>query len=299
VEAAVKNRSIRLPKGAGDVKVSRDGLYAAYRLYDDLYIVVSGSGKTIKVPDENGGELTFFRWLPDRDMLVYSKKEPGGKEGRVCICTYDINSELLRSYPVIKGLPEGAEITGIELSPLTNVVYVGIKVSDDRLNIYKFDIMDNLHFVMTTGTGTVYRTNMYSDYLVYQADDGGIMLRNGNSGNIAGIPVEDANLLLAVDDKDYIYAAACEGGNITRIYRGKAGQEVEDWACIELDKPCGTADVLISPDGLIYTVDVGESKVVNIENGTATGYEGELLELTRDYAVSVKNGRLVMTVLIK
>jgi hypothetical protein len=220
---AVKNRSINLPKGARDIKVSYDGMYVAYRLSNDLIISMADSKKAVKVPDAQEGELTFFRWLPDRDMLVYATKEPGGEKGQVCISTYDINSNLARSYPIIIGLPEDSEIIDIELSPLTNVVYVMIRINDEKAKVYKFDIMDNLDYIMTTGVRTIIKTNMYSDNLIYQAEDGKIKVRNGSTGNTTEIPIEEANQLLAVDNKDYIYAAVCDDeGNITSFYKGKA-----------------------------------------------------------------------------
>lgn len=296
----VKNRSITLPKGARDITVSHDGVYAAYRVENDLFVLKTDSNKAVKVPIPHGSETTFIRWLPDRDMLVFAEKEPGGGKGHVCISTYDINSELVRSYPVITGLPEGSEITGIELSPLTNVVYAIIRVNDDTVKVYKFDIMDNLHYVMTTDPGTILKANMYADNLIYQEEVGKIKIRNGGTGNTAEIPVKEANQLLGVDDMDFIYAAACgDDGSISRIYRGKAGQTQEEWVAINLEKPYAKSDILISPDGLIYNFNVEENYIRNIESGAVTGFDGELLAVTPDYAVSLKNRKLYLTVLIK
>jgi hypothetical protein len=118
-----KNRSYVLPRGAIVVSVSFDGLYAAYKKENNVVIVDVDKKKIIKELDTAGGSITYCRWLPDRDMLIYAVKEPDGERGQVRIATYDIGPGLERSYPDIENLPEGSEVINIELSPLTNVVY--------------------------------------------------------------------------------------------------------------------------------------------------------------------------------
>ncbi|MGE5614103.1 MAG: hypothetical protein ACM3XR_06815, partial [Bacillota bacterium] len=134
--ASVKNRSYVLPEGAAGVSVSFDGLYAAYKKGDNVVIVDIDKKKSIRELDPAGGSITYYRWLPDREMLIYAVREPGGKKGCVRIATYDIGPELERSYPDIVNLPEGSEVVNIELSPLTNVVYPMIKTSKTRARIY-------------------------------------------------------------------------------------------------------------------------------------------------------------------
>jgi hypothetical protein len=298
--AAVKSHSLKLPDGAAGVTVSFDGFYAAYRIGKNLVIADMDTRKTIKTLDPAGGEFTCFKWLPDREMLIYSIKEPEGKSGQVRISTFDIGPELDRSYPVIKSLPANSEVMQIVLSPLTNIVYPMIKVGKTSAKIYKFDIMDNIKFIMSTSTSTDIFETMYSDSLVYQSPEGGIRIRSGKSGGTSRLPVKGATRLLATDDNDFIYAAASDkNGSITAIYSGKAGQKAAEWETLSLDKPVEAENIFVTAAGVIYYTDVGTKTIHALEGTGVTEYQGDLLTVLDDYAVTVDGNKLLLKILKK
>ncbi len=306
--ARVKDRSFSLSKGAENVSVSFDGLYAVYKLDKKLEIVDLDRKKVIKRLEPAGGEFSFYRWLPDREMLIYSIKEPEGKSGRVRISTYDIVPELDRSYPDIKNLPEGSEVIGIELSPLTNIVYPKIKTSDTRARIYRFDIMDELTLIFKTDLTTIIKETMYTDNLVYQEEGKRISIRNGKNGKTAYVPVKEANLLLAVDDKDFIYAGVTdESGKITAIYYGKPEMKADEWKMVtpgKAGKAAAAEDICITAGGAVYTADRDANTVTCIKSpdgseGMEIKFEGRLLAVLDDYAVSVDGSKLIMKAIEK
>jgi hypothetical protein len=301
----VKSRSFSLPKGAQNISVSFDGLYAAYRLGDKLEIADLDTKKTIKRLEAGEGEFSFYRWLPDREMLIYSIREPEGKSGRVRISTYDIVPELDRSYPDIKNLPEGSEVIGIELSPLTNIVYPKIQTSDTRARIYRFDIMDELSLIFKTDLTTVIKETMYTDNLIYQPEGERIVIRDGKSGKTAYVPVKEAKLLLAVDDDDFIYAGVPdESGKITDIWYGKKGQKADEWKQLKLAKAAAKEDIYITAGGAVYTADRTGSTVTchkspdGIE-GSEIKFEGKLLTVLDNYVASADGDKLIMRVIKK
>ena len=147
-----------------------------------MEIVDLDNKKVVKKLYRSGGSFSYFRWLPDRDMLIYTIKEPDGKSGCVRISTYDIVPELDRSYPDIINLPADSTVIDLQLSPLTNIVYPMIQTSDSRVRIYQFDIMDDLELIMKADLGMIIRETMYEDNLVYQPVDGKITVRNGRTG---------------------------------------------------------------------------------------------------------------------
>ncbi|NLK87210.1 MAG: hypothetical protein GX279_06945 [Clostridiaceae bacterium] len=302
---SVKNRSFSLPKGAENVRVSFDGLFASYRLGDKLEIADLDRRKVIKRLEAGEGEFSYHRWLPDREMLIYSIKEPDGKSGRVRISTYDIVPELDRSYPDIKNLPEGSEVVGIELSPLTNIVYPKIKTSSTRARIYRFDIMDDLKLIFKTDLTTIIKETMYTDHLIYQPEGKKISIRNGKTGKTTYVPVKEALLLLAVDDNDFIYAGAGDkSGRITEIYYGKAGQKANEWQPLKPERPAAMEDIYITAAGAVYTADKTDNRVkcLKSSNGGAGGeieFEGRLLTVLDNYVVSIDGSRLIMKVIKK
>lgn len=298
--AALKDRSFKLPKDANAVTVSFDGLYAAFKNGDKLVISDLDTGRTVKTLDPAGRSFTFFRWLPDREMLIYSVKEPDGKSGQVRISTYDIGPELDRSFPVIKSLAENSEVMDIVLSPLTNIVYPMIKTSDTKARIYRFDIMDNLKFVMSTSVSTDIFETMYTDSLIYQAPEGDIRVLNGKTGRTGRLPVKQATKLLATDDNDFIYAAATDkNGRLTAIHTGKADQKAEEWDTVTLEKPLEAENVFITPQGGIYSADPAARQIHALEGTGATEYQGELMAVLDDYVVSMNGNKLILKLLKK
>ncbi len=298
--SAVKSRSYKLPDGASDVRVSFDGLYVAYRTSSGIEIADVDRRKILKKLSAGKGEFSYYRWLPDREMLIYSVKEPDGKSGRVRLSTYDIGPELDRSYPDIKGLPKGSSIIDIELSPLTNIVYPLVKTSDTRARIYQFDIMDTLRLLMKTDISIVIKETMYSNNLIYQVPDGKITIRNGKSGRTTGVPVKEADLLLAVDDNDYIYAGSKdENGKLTAIYYGKAGQNRDEWKELTAGQSVSPENIVITAEGEIYSVDNPDKSVTNLKDSSVTGYNGDFLTVLDNYVVSLDGGKLTLKVIKK
>jgi len=296
----VKDRKFKLPEGANDMTVSFDGLYMAYKQDDKLVIADIDRRKEIKTLDPAGGTFTYFRWLPDREMLIYSIMEPNGQKGQVLISTYDVVPELDRSYPAIKSLPGGSEIIDIELSPLTNIVYTVIRTDKSKIKVYKFDIMDNLKYIMSMSSSTVFKETMYTDSLIYQTSEGKIRIRNGKTGKLSQIPVKGATVLLAADDNDFIYtAAADEKGGLTEIFFGKAGQKADEWQTIKPEQPIQASDVHITAEGAIYAADRREKTIQAIKGSGTAEYKGELLTVLDGYAVSIDGGWILLKTLEK
>jgi hypothetical protein len=296
---AVKNRSVRLPEGASDISVSYDGLYAAYKMGRRLEIADIDKKKIIRKLEPSGGEFTYFRWLPDREMLIFAEKEPEGKSSSVRISTYDIVPELNRSYPDIEKLPEGSGVIDIELSPLTNIVYPMIQTSDTRARVYKFDIMDNLKLIFKTDLTTIIKETMYTDNLIYQPAGERIRIMNGRTGKVTYAPVKEADLLLAVDDNDIIYAAVTDDtGNVTAVWYGKAGSKSDAWEKASLSAPVLPDDIFITAGGEVFAADRSSGTIKCIKGGRdLLEYDGELLTVLDDYLVTLDGGKLVLRAL--
>ena len=273
----VRDRSYKLPEGAVDISVSFDGLYASFVHDGKIVIADLDSGREIKRLGSAGGEFTYHRWLPDREMLIYAIKEPEGKSGRVRISTYDVVPDIDRSYPDIKGLPEGSSVIDIELSPMTNIVYPMIKTSDTRARVYRFDIMDNLSLVFKTDLTTVIKETLYTDNLVYQLIGERICVRDGQTGKVTYLPVKDAGLLLDIDGRDVVYTGfADKSGRIPEIRCGRLGAKAVEWDSIRLPRAVMAEDIIITADGTVYVADRQTRIVECVKRGDgADSHQGE------------------------
>ncbi|MGE5614017.1 MAG: hypothetical protein ACM3XR_06380, partial [Bacillota bacterium] len=156
----------------------------------------------------------------------------------------------------------------------------------------------NLALIMKTDLTTVIKETMYSDNLVYQEEGGRIGIRNGKTGKTSRVPLKEAELLLAVDGYDYIYAAGMdENGMVTAIYYGKAGQGKDEWKKIGLPGPAKAEDIFVTANGSVYAVDRRAKIITDLESMDGVKYEGELLTVLDDYLVSVDGNKLLFRVL--
>jgi len=293
-----ENRSMKISADAKNIHVSFSGLFTAFMNGGNLVIADIKKNKTVKSINPAGGEFTYYRWLPDREILIYSVKSPGGGNGEVQISTYDIDPGLERSYPKISGLPDGSSVSDIELSPLTNVVYVMINIGDACAKIYRYDIMDNISFIMNSGTNSVIKETTYSDNLVYQTESGKITSRNGTNGKNYSISLNGKVVLLAVDSEDNIYVGELnEEKKVLNIKYGKCDQKVKTWLQIKLNVPVVSTDVFVTPDGTIYCVERQENRIYTVGDGSDFSYDGELLEVLDHYIVSKNDNWLKLLAL--
>lgn len=293
-----KSRSLEMPYGAKNVKVSFDGKYAAYMYNGNAVIADIKKKVNIKELEPDKGEFSCFEWIPDREMLIYAQKNIDGYSGRVQLSTYDIGADLDRSYPVIKKLPKGSEIIEIEPSPLTNIVYPIIKTNDNEVQVYKFDIMDELNYVMSVNIATTFKETLYTDNLIYQQPGKKINVLNGETMKKKKLPVSEPDLLLDVDDNDNIYAAQTdENGEVIIIYSGKLDQDSSDWNIIKLESPCEPEDIFITSMGKIFLADRLNSTIYCVDNDIDTAFSGELVDVLDDYVVTMDDNNLILQAL--
>lgn len=297
---SVEDRSVLLPSGAENIIVSYNGLFAAYTIGGDIEIMDIQKRKSIKTLKPSDGELTYYRWLPDRDMLIYSTKTDSKGKGQVGVSTYEIDTMLDRSYPQIKGLAEGSTVLDIELSPLTNLVYVLIKTGESRTKLYKYNIMDDLSFIMNGGPAFAMKETAYTDTLFYQDGEKNVRMRNGKSGKSSTVLQNSHARLLAVDSEDRAYIGSLNGdGRITDLIFGKPEQSSKEWEKLTLKAPASPEDVFITPEGSVYMADRAGEKIVRPDGSAAGSFKGELLEVLDDYTVSISGGKLEMNIIEK
>jgi len=291
--------SIQIPDSAVSPCVSYDGRYAAYFNEGKIVVADAVNKKEMAAIGAEEGELTYFRWLPDRNMLIYASCSYVKKNSTVTISTYDVTAGDKRDYPDISDLPLYSKAVGIELSPLTNIVYVKIKTGDERALIYRFNIMDDCELIVNTELGAVIRETNYSDKLIYQEGNYMIVVRDGSNKSeyVLGFPGKMA--LLGIDSEDKVYAAQLnEDGKVVYVHYGEADTaDVSTWEKLFLNKTVDPERLIISRGGAIYMNIPEESRVLALEVDREYKYTGELIEITDNYIVTRKQGKLILTLI--
>ncbi len=285
-----------VPETASDVKLSFNAKFGAYLSDGVLHIIDADSNKDKQVAGMEKDKITFFKWLPDRDMVIYSSDTKNGKKGVVQMSTYEADSETARDYPEISGLSSKSEIKDIDLSPYTNVVYAKIRTSDSNSKIIRFNVMSQYAHVMNLGADAIIKECSYVNKLVYQNPGESIYIYDGIKVVKNKIPVDAKEVrVLDIDQDDTLYIGILNtSGKVTQIYKQKITEDkpTDNWTKISLQDSVSPENIVISGTGNIYAVNSEENTVSNLENDLKASYRGDFLEILNGALVS-KDGKKV------
>jgi len=291
------SRKVKISEKAKEIKVSYNGSYAAFTVDSKLEILDVKNNKRKKTIDASNGYITYYRWLTDRNILIYSKTVSNMNGSCVEVITYDPELDVERSYPNISELPEFSEVVDIQFSTITNIVYVKVKLSESQAEIYKYNIMDELKYVTSTGINTVIKETIYRDSLVYQDDNSKIYVRDGEKNTIKALPFEGKMVLLGIDSKDRIFIGELSDENkIARIHYGGIDNYFEkELMSVQLDVPVTSDRIIISQNGVVYELMEGEKTLKEIKSGRHITFYGNFIEMLNNYIVTMDGKYLKIT----
>ncbi len=287
---------IKIPSSAQNVKLSFDGSLACYT--DDSGIQVFNIAKKTfnnAVTLSSGDVLNFYRWLPDRKMIIYAIKSTFKGSGTVQITTRDMETGLERTYPKISGLTMESKVVDIELSPHTNVVYVNVDTGNKSNSVYKYNIMDNLSYVMSEHINEKIWETKLKDKILYQGESGKVYVRDGTNDIYQTLKFKDKIVLLGLDAEDMAYICTLDSTDkVNKIYYGNLSSQTPEktWASVELIISIKPEDMVVTPNGSIYG-NLKDKKIVkDLKNGNEVPYTGDLIEIIDGFAVSLDDGEI-------
>ncbi|HEX2926335.1 MAG TPA: hypothetical protein VHP38_08785 [Ruminiclostridium sp.] len=119
--SAVKQKpatgDFKVPDTAQMISMSYNAKFGGYIEDGELHIVDVEKDKDKTVAGTGVDKISYFRWLPDRDMVIYSSDTKNGQNGTVQVSTYEADSDTSRDYPELSGMPSKSQVKDIELSP--------------------------------------------------------------------------------------------------------------------------------------------------------------------------------------
>jgi hypothetical protein len=282
---------LKIPPGASNLKVSFDGKYVGYLLDGKLKILNLDSNKNVFIKNSEY-TYSFFKWLPDRDMLILSKQNTNTTPNLLEIQTFDVISGVERSYPQIKNISSKSQIIGIELSTLTNAVYLEVKINNYEKDIYKFDIMDNLDYIMTVNLSTTIKQMNFVDTLVYQDNPKYILIRNGSSNWSEKVFLKKNCVLLGTDYEDNIYIGELdEEKNVKNILtKNLQGGTQKDWKQMPLIKTYAPKSIYIAAQGDVFCL--RENSIYIANKNKEISFLGSCVDILNNYFITLNNNEL-------
>jgi len=308
VTVSVTDAGAKTKTSTGDFKVPEDGQnismsfnakFGAYLLDGVLHIINVDDNKDKKVAGLGKDKITYLKWLPDRDMVIFSSDTKDGEKGTIQMSTYEADSEVLRDYPEISGLASKSQMMDVELSPYTNVVYARINTSDTKSKIVRFNVMSQYAHVMNLGANAIIKECTYVNKLVYQNEGESLYIYDGINKVKNKISIDASNVrALDIDLNDTLYVGILNSeGKVTEIYHQKItdAKLSDNWTKVVLKESTSVEDIVISGSGNIYTNIKNENKISNVMNDRKASYRGEFIEVLEGALVSKDGDKVNIT----
>ncbi|EPR11960.1 hypothetical protein [Ruminiclostridium papyrosolvens] len=302
--SAVKQKpstgEFKVPEGAQMISLSFNAKFGAYLDDGELHIIDVDKGKSKTVAGTGKDKITYFRWLPDRDMVIYSSDTKNGQNGTVQVSTYEADSETSRDYPELSGLPAKSQVKDIELSPYTNMVYAKVQTSDTRARIIRFNVMGQYARVMTVDSSIVIKECTYTNKLVYQEKGKQINIYDGIKKANSRVPIDVNNVtVLGIDLNDTLYIGELDNnGMVTQIYSQKIEDNSEltdNWTKMSMKETASPENIVVTGNGNLYINNKNENRVKNLKNDLKASYRGEFIEILEGVLVSKDENKVNIT----
>jgi len=294
-----KNLVIKIQASAKQTQTSHDGKYLSYYESDKLKVVDTETGlaNTVKIID--GATLSFYKWVPERNRIILAEKIKKGKNSIIKFYYYDVSKNVVEEvrndikdkeiYLELKN--EKSEVSGIEISPLTNVWYVKVLNQGKKSIIYRLDIMAfmNQLNIKTYSIGEMRilytEDELFFEDLLYKK----ILTSQGNA---VSIPDVKNPSILGADSENNIYIADVNGGLTAKIYWGIYKGKTTTWNSKALAAPTKVKNIHVLLNGKIYVDDALNAIVTDLMSGTKTSYTGILQSIYSKGIASIDEEKL-------
>ena len=281
---------------------SYDGKYLAYLNNNNLFILNLDNADKIKVIVNEGMEILYFKWIYDRSRLILAERPINPSKGSFLkLYYYDVMSKIKAevfnevSNRSIK-IPihnSNVKVDSIDMSTLTNLIYVKMSSLNNYSEIYSINIMaqEKSINVVTNDIGKIISTKR-DNILVYENSSNKTVFRQGNI-----LPTEiegNSNLrLLGIDNKDNIYLALTNNDKTNLIYYGNISNEI--WKKVQINTTVDLNNIYVNFNGKIFIRDSSKSIIKELSTGTETYYNGKIIDIYDNGIISENNNEISRT----
>ena len=289
-----KSVEVPIPEGADHVNVSFDGKYVAYYINGELKVISTKDGEEKKIAFDEGVEISFYKWLSDRNRMLIAEKHTG-KENGFKLFYYDVDRDEKDKVKDLTWADDKSEVEDIQASTLTNVIYIKVSRSGGRSSFYWINIMKEMRNVYTKAH-IVGNTALlpHEDKLLYE-DTIYNKIYSTNVENSITIKGVDKPRLLGVDIDDNVYIGSLENDKITKIYYGNLETPTSEWKVMPLLQPANRDDIFVLEAGKVIINDNLRGMVKEVATGKEYSYPGRFVQIYNNGVASIKEGKLIKT----
>jgi hypothetical protein len=300
-ESQLTNLKLKIDSDATNVQSSYNGGYLSYLSGKKLKFYNMYDGKSHSVPSVGNMEIMNYTWLYDRNRLLIAEKTLDTTKGRYMkMYYYSISDNQLTEISNTTDnmdlkftLKAGTILNNIEMSTLTNLVYLKFTDTNGTSSVQCFNIMaQKLSLHINSGNiGNIVTLKQSSVLLHENADYGYVYKYNLGTKTDNTVKIDNTKKLklLGVDSNDNAYFAPTSTAQTDKIYFGTLDDlDAGTYHIIQLPNTANCKDITVTPDGTVYQNEKG-SALIDLTNKKKLDYQGELIGIYPGGFVVVDN----------
>ncbi|MDD7795869.1 hypothetical protein [Clostridium sp. 'White wine YQ'] len=273
-------KNVDLPNDMSTLQVSYNGKFLAYIKDSELKIINSSTGEEKSFTNENQDEISYFTWLPDRNIMLVSKKERTNKGKMFTLYNYDAEKNDAQKISDIAAAQTGSKINSIKASTITGVTYIEIKSSSNKASVYRMDINQtsskkiDLQSSSLTGIFVVPR----EERLIYQDLNGKIYLTQPKASLTISHGIKTK--VLGIDNDSTVYLGEVNNGKIVKVLYGSLNSKnTSQWESKELTTAADEKDIYITSSGKILINYSSSNTLLDLKENKKMNYEGTFISV--------------------
>ncbi|ERT59203.1 hypothetical protein [Megasphaera vaginalis (ex Srinivasan et al. 2021)] len=173
----------------------------------------------------HGRNVSFFEWLPDRDLAIFATYGRSSKTGAygVFIAQYNPQAPDRELDTEIEDVPRDSKITDVAYSTATNVIYMKLQIEEGRYRIYRTDANYDTRRIPVQAEDIGKIAVFYDqDILFYDNLKRGIVyMLEGATGTWREISPNGNFRLVGIDGQEIYIAEVNRDGKAVAAYRGR------------------------------------------------------------------------------
>lgn len=286
--------AIDIPGDVQKVMASYDGNYISYCKDNNIKVINTSNGQEKNVTASDGNKISMYKWLPDRHRIIIAEKTAGDNSGSIELKYYDASKDVKDNIERISWSNSESEVEDIQVSPITNLMFLKVKRNSSRIDVYEVNAMNEVTKVNINSSLGNIKILPHEDELIYENTyNNNIQTTNKNHS----IDFNDMQnpVILGCDNDDNIYIGNLSNNKIDKIYYGSPQDSTEQWQVLKPTEAFSPKDVYISEAGEIYVNSSLKGKVQALKSNKVTAYTGNLLEMNEKVIISNNDGKLVKT----
>lgn len=302
-ERKKKDVDIIVPEEAKNVSLSFDGSYLSYYMDDVLTVTDVYTGEEKQVDLEDKLQVSFYKWAPDRNIIMISAKKEYNNSAKFLFYSYDAERDMASKLETKEEdetafvASKTSEVEDMQLSPFTNMTYIKTSLKGGRSTIHSINIMKRINKINTQVyfIGDI-RIIPNDDRIAYEDVTKNKVYVTGKTKPI-NIDQVDGLSLINVDDNDIVYVGELENLEaslkVKSIYYGTMNEDTSQWKRISLLEPVNKKDICVSREGNIYINDNLKGIVKELKSNKETTYKGIYLQMYDGGVASISDGKLL------